>query len=381
VARAPLVLLGGGVRAAGCRDAALALGRQIGAAFGTTTGGRTALPDEPWNLGVLGMMGGPLARAVADRADLVLVLGAALDRYNTDGCRLGADARLVRVDRRPPEELWAPAPDPIDITGDLPEALAGLTSRLAGHHATGLRTAALRRDLDDERARAEALAEIATADGPNPWAVVSELDAMLPPDAHVVVGIGHFWYFVAPYLRPDPHRTFHFTTGFASIGQALPAGVGAALAGAGRPVVVVEGDGSVAMNIQELQAAVRHGADLLVIVLDNQAYGSEYHKLALAGFDPRAGAFDETPFDLVAVATSMGATARRAEDADELRAALRDLVPARGVRLLDARISTSTVSETYARLHGTPPGVVDPTTRLSHPAELTVHAPSRRPTS
>ncbi len=381
-AEAPLFLLGAGAGGPAARAAALALGRQVGAAFGTTIGGRTALPDEPWDLGVLGMMGGPAARAVADRADLVLVLGAALDRYNTDDGRLGANARLVRVDRRPPGQLWSPAADPIEVTGEVPDVLGALGRRLVGHHVTGLRTDGLRRELAAERARTDALAELPTADGPNPWAVVAQLDELLPGDAHVVVGIGHFWYFVAPYLRPAPARTFHFTTGFAAIGQAMPAGVGAALAPGGGPVVVIEGDGSLAMNLQELQAAVRHRADLLVVVLDNQAYGSEYHKLALAGLDPLAGAFDDVPFDLVAVAASMGATARRADSIGELRAALGDLVPARGVRLLDARISVSTVSETYARRHGTPPGAVDPagsTAGPSHPVACSVSAAPTRP--
>jgi thiamine pyrophosphate-dependent acetolactate synthase large subunit-like protein len=103
--------------------------------------------------------------------------------------------------------------------------------------------------------------------------------------------------------------------------------------------------------MQELQAAVRHDADLLVVVLDNRAYGSEYHKLRMAGLDPSAGAFDETPFDLVAVASAMGATARGAADHDELREALGELGTAKGVRLLDARISPSTMSETYVRQH------------------------------
>lgn len=350
-AKAPVVLLGGGVRDAGCLREALALGRRVGAAFGTTIGGRVALADEPWNLGVLGMMAGPVGRAVVDSADVVLVLGAALDRYNTDGCRLGQGARMVRVDERAPDELWTPALDTLDVTGNLPDVLAGLATRLGEYRATGLRAEALRYELDRERARQDALADEPTSDGPNPWAVVQELDRSLPGDAYVVVGIGHFWYFVAPYLRPEPQRAFHFACGFASIGQALPVGVGAALAGTGRPVVVVEGDGSVVMNMQELQAAVRHDADLLVVVLDNRAYGSEYHKLRMAGLDPSAGAFDETPFDLVAVASAMGATARGAADHDELREALGELGTAKGVRLLDARISPSTMSETYVRQH------------------------------
>src|SRR5262249_51959875 len=141
---------------------------------------------------------------------------------------------------------------------------------------------------------------VATDDGPNPWAVVMALDAALPDDAFVVVGIGHFWYFAVPHLSVGGQRRFAFGHGFAMIGQGLPLGVGVAAAVPYRPVVVVEGDGSVPMNLVELQTAVREGLDLVVVVLDNAAYGSEVHKLALSGLDPETAAFEQ-PIDLVAV--------------------------------------------------------------------------------
>jgi thiamine pyrophosphate-dependent acetolactate synthase large subunit-like protein len=193
-------------------------------------------------------------------------------------------------------------------------------------------------------------------DGANPWAMVAELNAMLPADAYVVVGIGHFWYFVAPYVRPGPRRRFHFACGFGLIGQALPVAVGAAAAlGDRRTVVAIEGDGSVVMNVQELQAAVRHGVDLLLVVMNNQAYGSEYHKLALAHLDVAGSEFDAIPFDVVEVSEAMGATARRAGDPEQLREALRELLPVAGVRVIDAQISRSTLSEVYQRQHGGAP--------------------------
>jgi thiamine pyrophosphate-dependent acetolactate synthase large subunit-like protein len=375
-ARSPVVLLGAGVRTSGSVEAALELGRRIGALVGTTIGGRTPLPQEPGNLGVLGMMADPVARELVASADVLLVLGAALDRYNSDGGQLGRDSRIVRVDRRPGEALWSPRGDVLHVTGELPRVLAALAERLPAT-TTHRRTDETRALLDGEQARQRALVGLPTDDGPNPWAVVHVLERELPPDAHVVVGIGHFWYFVAPYLRPEPSRTFHFACGFASIGQAIPVGVGAALADAGRPVVVIDGDGSAVMNIQELQAAVRHGADLLVIVLDNRAYGSEYHKLALARFDVAASTFEDVPFDVVAVAAAMGATARSADSPAELAATLRELIPLRGVRLIAARISVTTMSETYARQHGKEPSTA--ATGSSHSAASSAHPPTDYP--
>ena len=353
-ATAPLVVIGRGVLAAGCLDSVIALGRRLGAPIATTLGGRTALPGAPFDLGVIGMMAHSVTRAVADRADVVLVLGASLDRYNSDGGAFARDAHLIHVDVRPPEQLWSPAVRTTWVTGDVADVVATLTSRL--RNTTGVWTPELVTALADERARQDALAFERSPDGANPWAMVAELDGGLPPDAHVVVGIGHFWYFVAPYLRPAVNRSFHYANAFGLIGQALPVAVGASAAiGGHRTVVAIEGDGSLPMNVQELQTAVRHGVDLLLIVMNNQAYGSEFHKLALAGLSVAGSEFDKVPFDVVDVSTAMGATARRASAPGQLRAALRELVPLRGVRVIDSHISRSTMSEVYERQHGRTP--------------------------
>ena len=378
-ARAPLVVLGAGVRNSGAVDAALELAHRIGALVGATIGGHGALPNEPWNLGVLGMMANAAVRSLAAQADVVLVLGADLDRYNSDAGALGHDAQIVRVDRRPSSATWTPAVRTVHLTGDVAAVLDALLPRLRAEVRTGLRTGEVREILHREHARQVAQQDLETRDGPNPWAVVAELDRRLPGDAYVVVGIGHFWYFVAPYLHPEPARTFQFARGFASIGQAIPIGIGAALAAARRPVVVIEGDGSAIMNIQELQAAVRLGADLLVVVLDNHAYGSELHKLALAGLDTAISTFDDAPFDIAAVATAMGATARTATDVTELGAALDELSTARGVRVVVARISATTMSEVYVRQHVHASHTQVPQIGLSHSAAWTAHSLSHDP--
>jgi acetolactate synthase-1/2/3 large subunit len=350
-ASAPVIVIGRGVLQAGAVDAVRALGARAGAAFVTTVGAKGGLSDEPYQLGLTGMMAGPLAREVLAEADLVLVAAANLDLYNTDGGRLAAHARVVRIDRRDADDLWNPLPEQvISLRGEVGEVIAALESRLT-EERTGVRTEALLTRIAAERDRQRALTRTVYADGPNPWGVVAALDDELPDDAHCVVGIGHFWYFVAPYLSARRARSFQFGCGFALIGQALPLAIGAAAAVSDRLVVAFEGDGSLAMNLQELQAAVRFGHNLLIVVLNNQGYGSEYHKLLLAGLEPRDGAFD-APIDVVAVATAMGATALRADSIESLGSALRSLLAVDGVRVLDASMALSPMSEAYQRQYG-----------------------------
>jgi acetolactate synthase-1/2/3 large subunit len=355
--RRPLVLLGRGAELSGAVQAAVEVGRRIGACFLTTVPAKGCLADarDPFDLGLAGTMAHPPARRLAGTADVVLVIGAALDAYNTFGGSFFRGARLIRVDIRPPAEMWHPAGDVIDITADAATAITGLAALLPPGPEPGLRTPQTADLLASEPARRAALNAAEPPDGLNPWAVIAAIDAAVPDRAHVVTGVGHFWYFAAPYLSARPGRTFDFGYGFGLIGQGLPLAIGAAVAaGADRPTVAIEGDGSFWMNPQELQSAVRFGADLLVIVLDNAAYGSEFHKLGIAGLDPVAGAFDR-PADVVAVARALGAAARRVATMDELHSGLASLAASGGVRVLDVGIARSVMSEAYQRMHLPPP--------------------------
>ena len=355
--RRPLVLLGRGAELSGAVETALEVGRAIGACFLTTVPakGCLAAARDPFDLGLAGTMAHPSARRLAGTADVVLVVGAALDAHNTAGGSFFGDARLIRVDIRPPAQMWHPAGDVIEITADATAAITRLAAELPSGRRPGLRgpdTAAL---LAGEPARRAALAATQPADGLNPWAVIAAIDDAVSDSAHIVTGVGHFWYFAAPYLSARPGRTFHFGYGFGLIGQGLPLATGGAVAAteANRQTVAIEGDGSFLMNPQELQSAVRFGADLLVIVLNNAAYGSEFHKLGIAGLDPAAGTFDR-PADLVAVARALGAAARRVGTMDELRAGLAAFAGSGGVRVLDIGIARSVMSEAYQRMHLAP---------------------------
>jgi acetolactate synthase-1/2/3 large subunit len=352
--RRPLVLLGRGAELSGAVEAAVEVGRRIGACFLTTVPakGCLAAAQDPFDLGLAGTMAHPPARRLASTADVVLIVGAALDAHNTAGRSFFGDARLIRVDTRPSAQLWRPAGDVIEITADATAAITRLATALPPGRRPGLRgpdTAAL---LASEPARRAALAATQPADGLNPWAVIAAIDDAVSDSAHIVTGVGHFWYFAAPYLSARPGRTFHFGYGFGLIGQGLPLATGGAVAAteANRQTVAIEGDGSFLMNPQELQSAVRFGADLLVIVLNNAAYGSEFHKLGIAGLDPAAGAFDR-PADLVAVARALGADARRIGTMDELHAGLAAFAASGGVRVLDIGVARAVMSEAYQRMH------------------------------
>jgi acetolactate synthase I/II/III large subunit len=354
--RRPLVLLGRGAELGGAVPAAVQLGRGIGACFLATVPAKGCLATarDPFDFGLTGTMAHPPARRLAATADVVLVVGAALDQHNTSGGTFFGGARMIRVDRRPPTQMWRPDGEVIEITADAATALAGLAAGVPPGRGPGQRSAETAALLAAEPSRRAALAAAEPADGLNPWAVIAAIDDSISGHAHFVTGVGHFWYFAVPYLSARPGRTFQFGYGFGLIGQGLPLAIGAAVAATpDHRTVAIEGDGSFLMNPQELQSAVRFGADLLVLVLNNAAYGSEFHKLAIAGLDPAAGAFDR-PADIVAVASALGADALRVRTLDELRSGLAAFATSGGVRVLDIDIARSVMGEAYQRMHLSP---------------------------
>ena len=125
------------------------------------------------------------------------------------------------------------------------------------------------------------------------------LDAALPDDALLVYGVGHFWSFAVMHLhRPAPADHLH-AYGFGAVGHGLPTAIGAAVA-ANRPVVLVEGDGSLLMHVGELSTAAKESLDLTVVVMNDGGFGSEIHKLNFKGADGELARFGHDDFAAVA---------------------------------------------------------------------------------
>ena len=130
----------------------------------------------------------------------------------------------------------------------------------------------------------------------DPAAVIAALDAgAAAGDALLVYGVGHFWSFAVMGLhRPSPARHLH-AYGFGAVGHGLPTAIGAAVA-ANRPVVLVEGDGSLLMHVGELSTIAKENLDLLVLVMNDGGFGSEIHKLNFKGADGELARFGRDDF-------------------------------------------------------------------------------------
>ena len=322
LAERPGVIAGGG--AAGAAEALVALAERLGAPVITTANGKGTIPDgHPLALGA--RIGLPAARAWLESCDVVLAVGTELGESDLWGPPLELSGKLVRVDIDP-AQAHSNNVAAVAVIGDAGAAIeaigheleTGAADTASGHsvdtatggaagaaaHAGGIRAA-----LDAEHRRQAA-----------PWLDwLTAIDGALGDDAIVAGDSAMCCYYGAlgglPARRP---RSFLYPTGFGTLGYAVPAAMGAALAFPDRRVLALSGDGGLMFTLPELASVAALGIPLPVVVFVNEGYGEIRNEMVDAGFAPVG--VDLPPPDLPAAARALGCAGAHAPDPPTLAA-------------------------------------------------------------
>ncbi len=181
----------------------------------------------------------------------------------------------------------------------------------------------------------------------DPRDVVAALDKPLPGDWQMVNSSGHCSFYFAHMDRP--FAQFLTIREFGAIGNGISYAMGVAAARPGDTVVLLDGDGSLLMHVQELETIRRHGLNILICVLNDGAYGSEIHKLRDEGLSDAGAVFGRT--DLGAIARGFGIDGRRAEDLSQLPALAADFARTGGAAVWDFPVSDRVASPVIRRAH------------------------------
>ena len=301
--------------------------------------------------GQLGYGPNPRLQQRIREADLLLVIGARLGEATTDGYKLVSpdhpDQLLVHV-HPDPNELGRVFKADLPICADM-----GEFAEMAADWADP--------DLVRFSAGEEAHKEWLEWSEPVPregvaldlGPCVKAMRDALPANTIVCNGAGNFsgWWHRYWHYGPLPTQLAP-TSG--TMGYGLPAAVAAALRFRDRPVVCVAGDGDFLMNGQELATAAQYGADLLVILVDNGAYGTiRMHQER--DYPKRVSATELANPDFVKLAEAYGGWAERVESTEGFAPALARSLQRGGIRLLhcvtDVEVITNqtTISALHAR--------------------------------
>ena len=275
-AERPVVIAGNGIRIVGAKADFLKFIEKRGIpALGTFNGMDMLDDDHPLNAGRIGTIGQRAGNFVLQNADLILSLGSRNNirqvSYNWEnfGCR----AAKIAVDIDPAElgkRLFCPD---LAIAADAKKFISALDAEL---DKAPLPDWKKWREWCAERRRAlPALTQEHREwrDGVNPYFFMHEVCRAAPDGANIVAGNGTACVALFQTACVAGGKRIFWNSGCASMGYDLPAALGAAAAN-GRTTVALAGDGSIMMNLQELQTIVRSRLPVKIFVLDNDGYSS-----------------------------------------------------------------------------------------------------------
>ena len=344
----PVIILGRGAMTPAAKAAANQLGERIGALAATTLVAKGTLAESDYHVGVSGLFSSREVMELFSEADCVIAIGARLTTHTLAGGYLYQKARFVHIDVASHVMMGSDRSADCYVQGDATATLEELNALLAKENVSGqgFRTSEVRRILRHAgRDPAEFEIEPGTVD-PRDASIL--LDERLPPEMNLVSsGNAHACAFRAMLMKRRRGLQI-FVTSFGCIGQALPTAVGAALAAEG-PLVCVDGDGSALQNIQELDTVARLGLKFLYVVMNDEAYGAEYHKLRAHERDGNLSVV-KSP-DFAGIGRDFGCRGRSARTLDELSSAVDEFLASDGPMVIDLRISRNVISVPYRRMH------------------------------
>ncbi len=303
--------------------------------------------DHPLFLGMAGLGAAASVRARLDAADALVVIGCRLNEATTYGYAVPRpDLPWAHIDLVPGQASGSPAPT-ITVTSDAKAFLKAANDRLLGRGVLdAARVAERQANNRDDRAAFEAASVVdgGAWDGPgvHPGVTIATLRRVLPDDAILTTDAGNFASWLGRGFRFRRPGTFLGPTSGA-MGYGLPAAIAAALVHRDRSVVAVVGDGGLGMTLAELETAVRVGARVVVVVFDNERYGT------IRMWQDRRGtgvgvATELGPVDFAAIARACGARGVQVERDADFEPALRGALAADRATVIHVALDRGWVS-------------------------------------
>ena len=273
VAKRPLILAGGGISSSLSAELFKQFAESVNIPVVNSLMGVDLLPyDHSLRVGTIGSYGNRWANLAIGQSDLLLVLGSRLDVRQT-GSEVEAfkgERTIFHVDIEV-GEINNRVKGCVAIVADLPEFFASIAQPMKKFIWPDRREWLAEIQLQQQSW--PDTAELPGISGINPNWFMGQLSDSASQAASFLVDVGQHQMWAAQSLKLVAEQRFLTSGGMGAMGFALPAAIGAALARPDQPVVMIAGDGSMQMNIQELQTVFHHQLPIKLVVINNQCYG------------------------------------------------------------------------------------------------------------
>ena len=332
-AKRPIVYFGGGVRSAVCcqplRD--LLTKADIPATYTLMAAGVLSYGEEH-NLGLLGMHGCYTANKAIDEADLVIAVGTRFsDRVALNPDAFAKRAKIIQIDIDP-SELGKNVDIDLSLTGDASYVLQAILPHVKeAKHADWMDQIHAWQAMDYKPVDSDTELK--------PHQIINEICEQAGPEAVYVTDVGQHQMWAAQYLHHTKSRGFLTSGGLGTMGFGYGAAIGAQMAlGRDARVVMLTGDGSFHMNLNEGCTAVSYDLPIITVIFNNQVLGmvrqwqTTFYEKRYSDTDPHRKT------DFVKLAEAFGAKGYRATTPAEFKVAFTDAMKQQGPSWIDCRI-------------------------------------------
>jgi acetolactate synthase-1/2/3 large subunit len=338
-ARSPLILLGAGANRKKTRSAVKQFIDKTGIPFFTTQLGKGVVDERsPLCLGTAALSANDCVHSAIDASDLIINIGHDIIEkppfFMTKG---GFEVISINFFAANVDEVYFPQ---LEIVGDISNSVSHLTRHLEKQdHWDFSFSLKIKKSLD-------ASIEEGALDNTfpvQPPRLVSIVRNAMPSDGIISLdnGLYKIW-FTRNYTAHEPN-TILLDNSLASMGAGLPAAMASKIVYPDKKVMAICGDGGFMMNSQELETAVRLNMDLIVLIINDSAYGMIKWKQQDMGFDDFGLDFRNP--DFVKYAESYGASGHRIKKTEDLEPLINDCCNTPGVHVIDTPVDYSRNNE------------------------------------
>ncbi len=335
-AKKPYIYVGGGAAGLGLGEEILALADKIDAAIGCSFMGLSAVPQTSEKfLGMQGMHGHYASSMAQNEADLILAVGVRFsDRATGNVSKFAKGSKIIQLD---PDsaEINKNVRVNLGLVGDVEDAFKRLSA--ACQESKKPEWLAQVKALKEEEARIEGEIAAASEVPLTPKMVMDIINEEKPAATITATDVGQHQMWAAQYATFDRPRRFVSSGGLGTMGFGLGAAIGAYVA-TKDPVVLITGDGSFGMNLNELATAVTYKIPVVIVLMNNGVLGMVRQWQTLFFGKRYSSTVLTRKTDFVSLAKAFGADGYLAETAVEFRKAFKAALASGKTTVIDVRI-------------------------------------------
>jgi pyruvate dehydrogenase (quinone) len=318
-----------GIGAADAHDEVVQFAEKINAPVGYSFRAKMDIQyDNPYEIGMTGLLGLPAAFHSMHESDLLILLGTDFPYVQF----MPTDCEIVQIDTKP-ERIGRRAKVDMGLQGNIKDTLKALLPLISKKEDDSFLKAQLKVYEEVKEKMQIYVDDTGSKDLIHPEFVASLIDELASESAIFTVDTGMSCVWGARYIQATGKRKMLGSFNHGSMANAMPQAIGAALACPGRQVIALCGDGGLSMLLGDLATIVQYKLPVKIVVFNNRSLGMVKLEMEVAGLPDWQT--DMVNPDFALVAQAMGMKGVNVRDPDDVKQALREALMYNGPALIN----------------------------------------------